>query len=230
MTLQATVTANEVGATLTAFGMVGEITACMGKTDEIHAAPHAGTDIAFPAGSSIPCFHGGFVVFTSEAGTGGWSDVFGNSIIVNHGDGTLALYAHLAHPALYKAGDTAKLGSILGTQGNTGYSFGEHLHLGLTTEANPWFNKDADGGVSRLLDPLEHLDAAAAVAEAEAIVAQTAEPAERTVLAHRAQYVADAALRLRQTIEGGGAAFAIGINADLMVDRATELRTAAKAL
>ena len=229
--LQATVTADELGATFRAFGLEGIVTGCFGRTDSVHRDPHAGMDVEFPKGSGIPCLDSGVVAFTSRDGQPGWATVFGNSIIVAHRDGTRALYAHLESPPLYDVGDRVEAGAVLGTQGSTGYSTGDHLHLGLTTEANPWFSKDADGGVSRLLNPFEHLEAGQPFAAYPAAAAEVpAEPPARLVAAHEAQYVADAALRVRQAIEDGGGAFTVGVSVDLLVDRALALGRSAKAL
>lgn len=232
MTLSGSVTADAIGATFTAQGITGTVTACFGKTDAVHRDPHGGLDVEFPSGASIPVLCAGTVVFTSDAGDGSqWASIFGTSRIIDHGDGTRALYAHMrAGTGQFQAGDVVRVGQILGAQGSTGFSTGDHLHLGLSTDANPWFNKDADGGVSRLLNPADYLDAEAAVAEAERIVGPYSQPSARDTAEHAAQYVADAALRLRQAIHDGGGAFAVGINADLVVARATELRETAKAL
>lgn len=231
MTLSATITADEIGATFTAQGITGEVTGCFDQTDSVHHDPHAGLDVAFPDGTGIPVLCGGTVVWASDALDGsGWATIFGTSRIIDHGDGTRALYAHMrAGTGQFAAGDVVRVGQILGTQGSTGKSTGAHLHLGLSTDANPWFNKDADGGVSRLLNPAAHMDAA--VAEAQNIVtAPFPAPDARVLAEHAAAYAMTAALRLRQAIHDGGGAFVVGIAADLLFERVSELREQAKAL
>lgn len=232
MALSATLTADEIGATFTTQGLAAIVSACFGKTDSVHYDPHAGIDLVFPEGSGIPILCGGTVVLASEAGDGSdWARIFGTSRIIDHGDGTRALYAHMrAGSGQFAVGDVVRVGQILGTQGTTGNSTGDHLHLGLSTDANPFFNKDADGGVSMLLNPADYLDAAAAVAEAALIVGPYAEPSQRDLAEHAAAYVMTAALGLRQAIHDGGGAFAVGIMADLLFERVSELRDQAKAL
>ncbi len=44
-----------------------------------------------------------------------------------------SLYAHMRAKSSYKAGSTVKKGAKIGEVGNTGYSFGSHLHLELAT-------------------------------------------------------------------------------------------------
>ena len=229
MTLTGSVTANEVGGIFTSGDFTATVSALFGWMDEIHTAPHAGTDLAAIEGTPIPNLCAGTVVFASVAGTPGWAEVFGNSCIVDHGDGTRALYAHmLAVPVHYSAVPApVAVGAILGHVGNTGYSFGAHLHLGLSTDGNPWFNKDADGGVSLLLDPLAHLGAG----QSEVFVpADAQEPDGYAVLAHAAQYQRDLMGRLATMAEARVPRFAMQSERDAAIPAATALVAAIDSL
>lgn len=53
---------------------------------------------------------------------------WGNYVSVQASDGTVIYYCHLDSRAV-KAGDKVKKGQRLGIMGNTGYSFGAHLHF-----------------------------------------------------------------------------------------------------
>lgn len=53
---------------------------------------------------------------------------WGNYVAVMAGDGTVHYYCHLASRVV-KAGDKIKRGQRIGIMGNTGYSFGAHLHF-----------------------------------------------------------------------------------------------------
>lgn len=53
---------------------------------------------------------------------------WGNYVSVQATDGTVQYYCHLDSRAV-KAGDKVKKGQRLGIEGNTGYSFGAHLHF-----------------------------------------------------------------------------------------------------
>jgi hypothetical protein len=57
-------------------------------------------------------------------GTASW----GNCVKLDHGDGYCTLYAHLATVSV-KNGETVKQGQKIGTMGNTGNSYGAHLHF-----------------------------------------------------------------------------------------------------
>lgn len=59
----------------------------------------------------------------------GWSNRgYGNSILVSHGEDLVSLYAHLSEIHV-KRGDSVSTHDIIGEMGNTGRSFGDHLHL-----------------------------------------------------------------------------------------------------
>ena len=53
---------------------------------------------------------------------------YGNYVKLDHGDGYATLYAHLASVAV-KVGQTVKRGDALGVMGNSGNSYGTHLHF-----------------------------------------------------------------------------------------------------
>jgi len=55
-----------------------------------------------------------------------WS--FGNYVEVDHGNGYISLYAHMTTLSVYE-GQKVGMGQQLGTMGNTGQSYGCHLHL-----------------------------------------------------------------------------------------------------
>ena len=58
--------------------------------------------------------------------------VCGNGIVVQHEDGTYAVYWHSSEgSAVVKKGDQVKQGALLALVGNTGYSTGPHIHFGV---------------------------------------------------------------------------------------------------
>lgn len=53
---------------------------------------------------------------------------YGNSILINHGNGTKSLYAHLSKINVSE-GDIVTMDSVIGLMGATGRAYGDHLHL-----------------------------------------------------------------------------------------------------
>ena len=123
---------------------------------------HAGIDLAAPEGTPYKAVHAGTV--TSAGYNGG----YGYSITVQQEDGTEIIYAH-SRQLLVKKGDQVKAGQVIGEVGNTGYSYGTHLHLEVHTQGKPTdpivFLKDRDVDIKMQMDS-EY--AAVAVAEAAA--------------------------------------------------------------
>ena len=87
---------------------------------------HAGMDFSY-AGIGGAAIHpvGPGTVSQVVAWHSGW----GNYVVVDHGNGRSSLYAHMVSPAPVSVGQAVTTSSTLGYVGNTGNSFGDHLHL-----------------------------------------------------------------------------------------------------
>lgn len=83
--------------------------------------PHTGIDIAAPKGTPVYATADGVV--SRETGGAG----YGIAVILDHGYSYQTLYAHLSKK-IVKPGQKIKRGEIIGYVGNTGLSFGSHLH------------------------------------------------------------------------------------------------------
>ena len=60
---------------------------------------------------------------------------YGNYVKIKHNNGYYTLYAHLKYKSVkVKVGDMVKSGEVIGYMGNTGYSFGGHLHFEVRDE------------------------------------------------------------------------------------------------
>ncbi len=104
---------------------------------------HMGLDIAAAAGTPIGAAAPGVVILSSESYFG-----YGVAVMILHIDGMITLYGHLTHGSrVVEAGDWVEAGDPIGLVGNTGRSFGPHLHLEVRI-----------GGVA--VDPLNFLDGA----------------------------------------------------------------------
>ena len=84
---------------------------------------HNGIDIDLETGDTVVCAWGGVVRY-AEPNSGG----YGNLVIVRHYNGLETYYAHLSKLLTF-SGQKVKAGNVLGLGGNTGHSFGSHLHF-----------------------------------------------------------------------------------------------------
>ena len=90
---------------------------------------HEGIDIAAPEGTPIRAAASGTVILMqSEAESGG----YGNYTCVDHGGGLSTCYAHQSGFAT-SSGASVRQGDVIGYVGNTGHSFGAHLHFEVRT-------------------------------------------------------------------------------------------------
>jgi len=83
---------------------------------------HTGTDMACPTGTPILAAMSGKI---SNTGT---NRVYGNYVIIDHGNGYQTLYAHMSKIIATK-GQWVSQGTRIGLVGSTGYSTGPHLHF-----------------------------------------------------------------------------------------------------
>ncbi len=58
------------------------------------------------------------------------ANIYGNYVKIKNSNGMYTLYAHLRYGSVtVNVGDKVKQGQVIGYMGNTGYSFGAHLHF-----------------------------------------------------------------------------------------------------
>lgn len=84
---------------------------------------------------------------TSSAGG---PKIYGNYVKIRHSNGMYTFYAHLKSVAV-KLNQKVEKGEVIGYMGNTGYSFGAHLHFEVRNENNepinptPYVNAELPG-------------------------------------------------------------------------------------
>jgi len=88
---------------------------------------HDGIDIAAEAGAPVRAARAGRTV------SAGWQGGYGYTVLLDHGQGLATLYAHLDGFAVER-GEYVAAGQHIGYVGNTGYSFGAHLHFEVRQE------------------------------------------------------------------------------------------------
>ncbi|WP_431931919.1 M23 family metallopeptidase [Micromonospora sp. RP3T] len=91
---------------------------------------HTGIDLVAPEGTPYKAVHAGTVT------KAGWFGGYGYAVIVQHADGSEAIYGH-SSAVTVKEGQQVKAGDQLGLVGNTGHSYGSHLHLEVHVNGEP---------------------------------------------------------------------------------------------
>ena len=93
---------------------------------------HQGYDMAQGCGATVFAAGPGRVI------TAGSYQGYGNTIRIDHGDDVVTLYGHMQWESLrVSVGDDITAGTPIGAEGNTGKSFGCHLHFEVRRSGNP---------------------------------------------------------------------------------------------
>lgn len=113
-----------------------------------YSSSHRGVDLGKGLLTETVIAHSGGTVVTARTGqknnkTAVGTASYGNYVRIDHGGGYSTLYAHLG-TVYVKKGQRVARGEPLGTMGNTGRSFGTHLHFEVRRD-------------NERLDPTDHL-------------------------------------------------------------------------
>jgi len=85
---------------------------------------HLGMDIASTQNADVRAANTGIVIFADYLG------IYGNMIIIDHGQGVYSLYSHLSQINV-KPGDKVDQKTVIGLTGTTGMAGGDHLHFSM---------------------------------------------------------------------------------------------------
>ena len=91
---------------------------------------HFGVDFDANIGDPVKAAADGVVSFA------GWKGGYGNTVVVDHGDGYQTLYAH-NQKNLVREGDLVRAGQQLAKVGSSGRSTGSHLHFEVHVNGRP---------------------------------------------------------------------------------------------
>ena len=93
------------------------------ETQGIHG--YNGVDLGATSGTPIMASAAGEVIV---AKSGGYNGGYGSYVVIQHGNGSQTLYAHMSRVAA-SVGDFVEQGDLIGYVGSTGRSTGPHLHF-----------------------------------------------------------------------------------------------------
>jgi murein DD-endopeptidase MepM/ murein hydrolase activator NlpD len=102
----------------------GSISSTFGWRDFDHSY-HQGLDLAAPTGAPIYAARGGTVIISGYNGSAGYW------VVIAHGGGLVTKYMHAYQQPNVSAGQSVSAGDLIAGVGNTGNSFGAHLHFQL---------------------------------------------------------------------------------------------------
>ena len=91
---------------------------------------HAGIDIAAAEGTPIVAADSGRVILAA------WTGGYGNYTCISHGGALSTCYGHQSRYGT-SAGASVSKGQVIGYVGNTGHSFGAHLHFEVRINGSP---------------------------------------------------------------------------------------------
>lgn len=92
---------------------------------------HPGVDLGASVGSSVKAVKAGEVI-----AAGYTKDGYGNTILIDHGNGLTSRYAHLSKIEV-KVGEVVDMNMEIGKVGLTGHTTGPHLHLEIRQNGVP---------------------------------------------------------------------------------------------
>lgn len=103
--------------------VTGTVTGVLSNRCGSYDSNHAGIDIAGNSGYSIKAAYSGKVT------AAGYHAGYGNYVLLSHPGGYTTRYAHMNARPRVSVGQTVSGGQLLGYVGNTGNSYGAHLHF-----------------------------------------------------------------------------------------------------
>lgn len=133
------------------------LTTKYGELDALHLRPHSGCDLAMDEGTVLRSVTEGTVKLADYGNQNA-----GKTVMIDSPDGHTYIYGHL-HDFVAKNGQHVKPGDVIGHAGNSGNSFGSHLHFGMKDTATGHFQDPSSlvekvsnyaGAVPLIPDPL----------------------------------------------------------------------------
>ena len=127
---------------------------------------HNGLDYNAPEGTPVLASHDGTIVYAGLDGSNGNLIVIKTDSQFDYLEGQSffkTLYGHLETGSFkVTAGTKVKVGQVIALSGNTGMSFGAHLHFGLKPVIQgedewTWFNLEQNNGYNGAIDPTPYL-------------------------------------------------------------------------
>lgn len=92
---------------------------------------HKGLDFSAPGGTTVKAANDGRVILSRDQ-----LNIYGNTMIVDHGQGVVTCYFHL-RDRLKQKGDSVHRNEVIARVGSSGWATGPHLHFGVYLQGEP---------------------------------------------------------------------------------------------
>ncbi|AMB18768.1 metallo-endopeptidase [Bacillus phage Eldridge] len=112
------------------------ISSRFGQQESIRGHIHRGLDIAMPEGTKLKAVEEGTIHLADYGSVNS-----GKTVFIDTADGHKIIYGHLSKFNVSE-GQEVHAGDVVGYVGDTGHSFGNHLHLGLKDSNNNFINPE----------------------------------------------------------------------------------------
>ncbi|WEG18526.1 M23 family metallopeptidase [Alkalihalophilus pseudofirmus] len=107
--------------------MTWRITSKFGDMESFRNSPHKGIDLAMKEGEELYSIREGVIKFADYGDKNA-----GRTVFIETESGQTFIYGHLSKFTNHlKEGDFVEKGELIGYAGNTGHSYGSHLHFGV---------------------------------------------------------------------------------------------------
>jgi hypothetical protein len=114
-----------------------DVSAPFGALDEVHLTPHTGLDLVMESGTKLFSPVDGIISKVVDYG----SENIGRGIVIKTDSGESVIMGHLSRVNVNE-GQSIQEGDFVALSGNTGYSTGGHLHLGMRSENGEFINPE----------------------------------------------------------------------------------------
>lgn len=133
-----------------------EVSSPFGSIDSVHKTSHTGIDLIMEEGTKLYSPVDGIVEKVVDYG----SQNIGKGVIIRTNQGETVIMGHMSDTSATQVGEELSRGEFIGLSGDTGFSTGAHLHVGLKDINGNFINPDKllNDNYKRMLNSTESLN------------------------------------------------------------------------
>ncbi|UUV46404.1 M23 family metallopeptidase [Bacillus phage vB_BanS-Thrax3] len=133
-----------------------EVSSPFGSIDSVHKTSHTGIDLIMEEGTKLYSPVDGIVEKVVDYG----NQNIGKGVIIKTNQGETVIMGHMSDTSATQVGEELSRGEFIGLSGDTGFSTGAHLHVGLKDINGNFINPDKllNDNYKRMLNSTESLN------------------------------------------------------------------------